>query len=35
MNRGVECLGVSKIDINPKGRRGEVCALGTGMVQGP
>jgi hypothetical protein len=26
MNRGFECLGVSEIDINPKGRGGEVCA---------
>jgi hypothetical protein len=28
MNRGFECLGVSEIDINPKGRGGEVCAQG-------
>ena len=26
MNRGVDCLGVSEIDINPRGRGGEVCA---------
>ncbi len=35
MNRGVDSLGVSEIDINPRGRRGDVCARGTGMVQGP
>jgi len=28
MNRGVDCLGVSEIDINPRGRGGEVCAQG-------
>jgi hypothetical protein len=32
MNRGLDGLGVSEIDINPKGRGGEVCAQGPRLL---